>query len=227
MPLRVISKVRGRMACSRQSSSLVAIRGVRAILRLPSGTYRSSAGCVDRSGDRVRSEPGPYLAVSSDFAERNLLPAFRIARRVPQTWLRTEPGIIWCALPGLRAQRAYAVRPVQDVDDAALVLEWRDWDRKVLHISPSGRQAAGASYVVFGAAGGFPAMTIDASDADLIIQGEELPLGLQRLGERGGRRQWRWHRRSDHRRPLPASAMWCPAPIKAFRRPSTSRATPT
>ena len=43
--------------------------------------------------------------------------------------------------------------------------------------------------------------TIDlATDADVTIQGAAA-LTFRLLGERGGRRQRRWHRRSDHRRP--------------------------
>ena len=89
--------------------------------------------------------------------------------------------------------------------------------------------------MVFGSDQGFPA-TIDlANDADLIIQGaaaydnsgysvsgagdvngdgiDDLIIGAYGADPNG--------------RTMPAPAMWCSAPIKAFRRPSTSRATPT
>ena len=105
------------------------------------------------------------------------------------------------------------------IDD--LIIGARDAD-------PNGRDYAGASYVVFGSDQGFPA-TIDLADpangADLIIQGAAAYDHSGALGERGGRRQWRWHRRSDHRRrsvptrtavTMPAPAMWCSAAIRAF-----------
>ena len=66
---------------------------------------------------------------------------------------------------------------------------------------PNGRNYAGASYVVFGSDQGFPPIIDLATEADVTIQGAAPGDHSGNLGERGRRRQRRWHRRSDHRRP--------------------------
>ena len=98
---------------------------------------------------------------------------------------------------------------------------------------PNGRDDAGASYVVFGSDQGFPA-TID--------------LATRRRPDHPGRRGVTFRHSVSgagdvngdgiddliigafcrpERPYMPAPAMWCSAAIRAFRRPSTSRATPT
>ena len=89
--------------------------------------------------------------------------------------------------------------------------------------------------MVFGTDQGFPA-TIDlASDADVIIQGAALDdrsgNSVSGAGDVDGDGiddliiGARMPTRTAVT--MPAPAMWCSAAIRAFRRPSTSRATPT